>query len=378
MGRRGADLDRQGVAPTMDSPWCAMPNETIDLLTIALLPEVGPRTARELIGRGPLTAVLSHPDEHADLLPASARGSIRSGEARARAAAEEKRARDLGIRIVGRDEADYPEMLREIYDPPPVLYLRGRLAAGEGPRAVAIVGSRAASASGRALARGMSRALAAAGATIVSGLARGIDASAHEGALEAGGRTVAVLGSGLDRIYPPENEGLAARALKEGALVSEFPLGAPPLPGNFPRRNRVIAGWSRAVVVVEAAARSGALSTARAALDEGRDVLAVPGHPGWEGAAGTNALIRDGARLVRSAADVAEEMGLAMPAPPTAAGDVLLDALRTDTPLSLEDLQSRCRLGLPDLLARLSLLEMTARVRRLPGPAFVKTNELSA
>lgn len=357
-----------------------MPNQTIDLLTIALLPEAGPRTARGLIGRGPLTAVLSRPDEHADLLPPRARGSIRSGEARCRAVAEEKRARDLGIRIVGRDEADYPEMLGEIYDPPPVLYLRGRLAAGEGPRAVAIVGSRAASASGRALARGMSRALAAAGATIVSGLARGIDSAAHEGALEAGGRTVAVLGSGLDRIYPPENARLAARIEKDGALVSEFPLGAPPLPGNFPMRNRVIAGWSRAVVVVEAAARSGALTTARAALEEGRDVLAVPGHPGSEVAAGANALIRDGARLVRSAADVAEEIGLVMPVTGerSPVADDVLDALGTDTPLSLEDLQNRCRLHLPDLLARLSLLEMTARVRRLPGPAFVKTSGLGA
>lgn len=355
-----------------------MRHETFDLLTIALLPEVGPRTARELLARGPLAQSLSHPDDHSDLLPARARSLLRSGDARRSAQAEQARARHLGIRIVGRDEADYPEALEQIYDPPPVLYVRGRLVADEGPRSVAIVGSRAASAPGRTLARALSRGLATAGATIVSGLARGIDGAAHEGALEAGGRTVAVLGSGLDRIYPEENAPLAARLEKDGALVSEFPLGTPPLAANFPRRNRVIAGWGRAVVVVEAAARSGALTTARAALDEGRDVFAVPGHPSQPGAAGANALIRDGATLVRSAADVAEEIGLVMPVTEEGAhlADDVLDALRTDTPLSLEDLKARCGRSLPDLLARLAVLELGARVRRLPGPLFIR--ELSA
>jgi DNA processing protein len=353
-------------------------NESIDLLMLALLPGVAPRAARDLLARGPLGDSLARPDEHGDLLPGPARALLRGGEARRRAEAEGRRARGLGIRVLALGEADYPERLREVYAPPPVLYVRGRLVPDEGGRSVAVVGARAASAPGRALARTLSHDLAAAGATIVSGLARGIDTEAHRGALAAGGRTVAVLGSGLDRVYPPENEELAAGVGRDGALVSEFALGTPPRPENFPRRNRVIAGWCRAVVVVEAGEKSGALSTARAALDEGRDVMAVPGHPTQPLAAGTNALLRDGATLVRSAADVAQEIGLVMPVTEGRAriADDVLEAMRPDTPLSLEELQTRCGRSLPDLLARLAVLEMDARVRRLPGPLFVR--ELSA
>jgi DNA processing protein len=239
---------------------------------------------------------------------------------------------------------------------------------------VAVVGSRKATAAGRALARGLGRDLARAGLTVVSGLARGIDTAAHEGVLESGGRTVAVLGSGLDRLYPPENARLAARVAEAGALVSEFPLGTPPLPGHFPRRNRVIAGWGRTVVVAEAAEKSGALGTARSALDEGRDVLAVPGHPSEATFAGTNALIRDGAVLVRGAADVLAEMGCspADVAIEDATDDDVLLALKRDVPTSLEELRARSGREVPELLRRLSLLEVGDRVRRLPGPLYVR------
>jgi DNA processing protein len=240
-----------------------------DLLTAALLPEVGPRAIRDLSARGPLAETLGRPHEHKDLLPASAVARLRSGEAVRRAAAEVEAARRLGIALVGWDDPAYPALLRCAYDPPPILYLRGRLAPAESAEhAIALVGARAASSIGRALARAMARDLAASGAVILSGLARGIDTAAHEGALRGGGRTVAVLGSALDRTYPRENVDLAAAIAERGAVVSEFPLGTEPHPGNFPRRNRVIAGWSRAVVVVEAAARSGALITARYALEE--------------------------------------------------------------------------------------------------------------
>jgi DNA processing protein len=183
-----------------------------------------------------------------------------------------------------------------------------------------------------------------------------------------------VLGSGLDRIYPPENESLVEAITRTGAVVSEFALGTAPHRGNFPRRNRVIAGWSRAVVVVEAAARSGALGTARAALDEGRDVLAVPGHPSAPLSEGTNQLIRDGAGLVRTAADVAAEVGLLMPVTAEAVPppDPLLSVLRRDVPMSLEDLQAKSGRPIPDLLSELSLLEVADRVRRLPGPLYVR------
>jgi DNA processing protein len=349
-------------------------DETFDLLTLALLPDVRPAAVRELCARLPLKDALFRPAEHADLLPAAARGRIASGEARRLADAERRRCQELGIAIVGRDDADYPAFLRQTFDPPLVLYVRGRLQATEGPTSVAIVGSRAATGAGRALARGMARDLAAAGFTIVSGLARGIDTAAHRGALDAGGRTVAVLGSGLDRPYPSENEALAlAVAEKGGAVVSEFPLGAVPYPQNFPRRNRVIAGWSRAVVVVEAAEKSGALATARSALDEGREVFAVPGHPSQPTSVGCNQLIRDGALLVRGGADVAEGLGLAAPvAPDAASGDDVLRALRGDAPSSLEELGRRCGLETPALLVRLTELELADKVRRLPGALFVR------
>ena len=348
-------------------------DETFDLLTLALLPDVRPAAVRELCARLPLKDALRRPADHADVLPARARARILSGEARRLAREEQGRCQALGIAIVGRDDTDYPDSLRQTFDPPPVLYVRGRLRATEGPTSVAIVGSRAATGAGRALARGMARELAAAGATIVSGLARGIDTAAHLGTLDAGGRTVAVLGSGLDRPYPPENEALAAAVAEKGAVVSEFPLGTVPHPANFPRRNRVIAGWSRAVVVVEAAEKSGALVTARAALDEGREVFAVPGHPSQPTSAGCNALIRDGALLVRGGADVAEGIGLAaLVAPDAASGDHVLRALRGDAPSSLEELGRRSGLETPELLVRLTELELADKVRRLPGALFVR------
>ena len=348
-------------------------DEAFDLLTLALLPDVGPGTVRQLCARVPARDVLLRPADHADLLPARAREQLVSGAARQRAEEEERRCRAAGIALVGRDDADYPRHLREVYDPPPVLFVRGTLRADEGETSVAIVGSRAATPQGRALARHMAKDLAAAGATVVSGLARGIDAAAHRGALDAAGRTVAVLGSGLDRVYPPENAPLAVAIAEKGAVVSEFPLGTIPYPGHFPRRNRIIAGWATAVVVVEAAAKSGALVTARVALEEGRDVLAVPGHPSQPASAGCNQLIRDGAPLVRDALDVAREVGFLLEvAPDSPPGDDVLRALRGDAPSSLEELRERSGLETPALLARLTELELASKVRRLPGALFLR------
>jgi DNA processing protein len=345
---------------------------TFDLLTVSLLPGVGPRAAHELLGRGSLADVLAHPADHGDLLGAEACRELMSGQARGRAEEERRRVRALGARVVGWDEDDYPDLLRRIYDPPPVIYVLGTLVREEGERSLAVVGSRAASTPGQVLARNLAADLAAAGLTIVSGLARGIDTAAHRGALDAGGRTVAVLGSGLDRLYPVDNVALARSVAGSGAVVTEFALGTEPRPGHFPRRNRLIAGWGRAVVVVEAAERSGALVTARLALEEGREVMAVPGHPGFAAAAGTNALIRDGAALVRDAVDVAAELGVELRPRPTPAGsDAVLQALLRDRPLSLEELQARCGRPTPELLGRLTELELAARVRRLPGALFV-------
>jgi DNA processing protein len=354
-----------------------MEHTILDRLTVARLPGLGPRGRKALFAHGRLAETLAHPDAHADLLPEAARARLRTGQARRFAEAEQTGAEARGARLIGLGEPDYPLWLAQTYDPPPALYVLGALLSDEGERSVALVGARAATPQGLAFARVLGRDLAEAGVTVVSGLARGIDAAAHRGALDAGGRTVAVLGSGLGRIYPRENQDLAARIVSGGgAVVSEFPLDAAPLRANFPRRNRVIAGWGQAVVVVEAGEKSGALITAGAATDEGRDVMAVPGHPTWAGASGVNALLRDGALVVRHAGDVLEELHLApskVVEMETEKKDDVLAALRRDVPSSVEEIASRCGRRLPELLARLGELELAERVRRLPGPLFVRS-----
>jgi DNA processing protein len=214
----------------------------------------------------------------------------------------------LGARIFTWCDAEYPENLRHIADPPPYFYLRGEVKAAA-PNSVAVVGARAASDAGLSMARRLGLELAAKGITVVSGLARGIDAEAHRGALEARGRTLAVMACGIDVIYPPEHRKLAdAIVAGGGALLTELPLGTPPIAENFPARNRVLSGLSLGVVVVEAAERSGSLITARMALEQDRLVFAVPGSPLSGKTRGSNRLLKDGARLVECVEDVLEEL----------------------------------------------------------------------
>jgi DNA processing protein len=343
-----------------------------DLLMLALMPGVHPRVRAALLSAADLSEVLAHPGDHRDRLPGSALASVASGELRKSAEHEVEGAQRAGIQLLAWGESGYPELLAHTADPPPVLWVRGTLVAADWEAGIGIVGSRQATGAGRALARGMARDLARAGATIVSGLALGIDGEAHRGALDAGGRTVAVLGSGLAQVYPASHARLAEQIVDAGALVSEFALETPPYKGNFPRRNRVIAGWTSGVVVVEAAARSGALVTARVALEEGREVMAVPGHPTCATAEGTNALIRDGAVLVRGAADVAEQLGLALAPAEAGTAEPLLEALRPDAPLSLDELQRKSGVPVPALLQRLGELELERKVQRLPGALFVR------
>ncbi|MDO5704838.1 MAG: DNA-processing protein DprA [Paracoccus sp. (in: a-proteobacteria)] len=221
------------------------------------------------------------------------------------AAAELNAGRRAGARLIRWDSADYPAALREIDGAPPVLWLRGD-AKWLTADPVAVIGARNASSLGLRMARGMAAGLGEAGHCVVAGLARGVDTAAHNAALDTG--TVAVMAGGIDVIYPSENNVLAAQIAERGALISEQPPGTEPMARHFPMRNRIVSGLSRAVVVIEAAHRSGSLITAKAALDQGREVMAVPGHPMDARAAGCNALIRDGATLVRSAADVAEAL----------------------------------------------------------------------
>ncbi|MBI4227596.1 MAG: DNA-protecting protein DprA [Candidatus Omnitrophica bacterium] len=211
------------------------------------------------------------------------------------------------VRLWTVDDAEFPAPLRQIASPPQVLYAHGQWIP-EDAAAVAIVGSRACSVQGRAIAEKLAHDLAAHGVTIVSGLARGIDAAAHRGALKAGGRTIAVLGSGLLRLFPREHAALADEVARHGAVLSEFPLRTEPFARNFPQRNRLIAGLSLGTIVVEAAARSGALITAGQAAEQGKEVFAVPGLAGAPASRGTHALLRDGARLVESTEDVLQEL----------------------------------------------------------------------
>lgn len=207
-------------------------------------------------------------------------------------------------------EAEYPRLLLQIYDPPPVLYYKGEIKAEDGI-AVAIVGSRSASPGGLLVAEELARGLAAAGVTVISGLARGIDSAAHRGALsDPIGRTIAVLGSGLDRIYPPENSRLAEKIMERGALCTEYPPGTEPLARNFPARNRIISGLALGVTVVEAAADSGSLITVDFALEQGREVFAVPGWINRKRSKGTNRLIKEGAFLVESVEDILQVLAL--------------------------------------------------------------------
>jgi DNA processing protein len=212
-----------------------------------------------------------------------------------------------GARIVALTDPEYPYLLKETPVPPPLLFCKGSLD-GICPGAIAIVGSRRASFGGRKLASHLAEELASRGLTVISGLARGVDTAAHRGALEAGGRTVAVMGCGIDMVYPPENEGLARSICASGALLTEFPPGTAPLRQNFPMRNRIISGLSLGTVVVEAAETSGALITAGFALEQNRSVFAVPGAPGIPGSRGSNRLLKQGARLVESVEDILEEI----------------------------------------------------------------------
>ncbi len=214
---------------------------------------------------------------------------------------------EIGAKLLTFQDDLYPNRLKEIYDPPPLLYLRGEIKE-EDELAVAIVGSRKTTPYGRWMAEKISQDLSQHGITIISGMARGIDSVAHWGALSGGGRTIAVLGCGVDVIYPTENRGLSQKIIEQGALLSEFPIGTPPESGHFPRRNRIISGLAIGVVIVQAGERSGALITAGYALEQGREVFAVPGNVGTETSRGANRLIREGAKMVETSEDILEEI----------------------------------------------------------------------
>jgi DNA processing protein len=277
-------------------------------------------------------------------------------------------------------DADYPRRLKQISDPPPFLFVRGSLSETDG-WALAIVGSRNATDYGKNITQRITSELVAKGISIISGLATGIDAYAHQAALESGGRTLAVLGNGLDIIYPPENRSLAKQIAEQGALVSEFLFGTKPLAENFPQRNRIISGLSLGVIVVEAPAKSGALLTAQFALEQNREVFAVPGNLGKKTSEGTNNLIRQGAKLVTRAEDILEELNLSQPpaisgpppAPPELAGEeeLLFQILSTE-PTHIDKLAEASNLSISETLTGLLNLELKGLARQLSGKHFVR------
>lgn len=286
-------------------------SDLIYWLALNSLPDIGPVNARRLV------SAFGSPEKIFQMPVDELRGVDGVGENRSRGIAgfnkwdsirkEIETADKKGVRIITLHDADYPERLKNIYDAPVVIYVRGDLREAD-KYAIAMVGSRASTNYGIQIAERMGHKLAASGLTVVSGMARGIDTAAHNGALKAGGRTIAVLGSGIDVPYPASNRGLMGTIESSGTVISEFPLGTPPNRENFPRRNRIISALSFGVVVVEAARNSGSLITAEYALDQGREVFAVPGNITSKNSGGTNNLIRKGAKLVESAEEVIEEL----------------------------------------------------------------------
>jgi len=291
-----------------------------------------------------------------------------------------------GVAVVILGEDGYPSLLREISNPPPILFLRGSLVPADS-MAVAVVGSRRPTLAGMEMAKTLAGDLAGAGFTIVSGLARGIDTAAHRGALEAGGRTIAVLGSGIDNLYPPDNAGLADAIAAGGAIVTEFMPGCGPLRQNFPQRNRVISGLALGTVVIEAGERSGALITATCALDENRTVFAVPGTPGYTKSKGANKLIKEGARLVESARDVLDDLAPEIGFKKAQIGLRLLPdlcevenqvvGLLSDAPLHVDEVSRHLGMRSSTVLCIMLSLETKGLARSLPGKFYVLEKGLS-
>lgn len=350
-----------------------------DLVALSLLPH-SPRRLNDAVGfadaaDGSLEAALA----------ALGDGGTRDGPAVRRAAAEAlSSARRAGVAVTVAGSVGYPELLARIADPPLVLWHRGTLPPTD--VAVAVIGSRAASPGAREVARRLGAGLARHQVVVVSGLARGCDGEAHQGALDVGGVTIAVLGCGADVIYPSEHHGLAHAIARHGAVASEFPPGTPPLPHHFPLRNRIISGLSRAVVVVEAGEQSGSLITAGCALEQGREVMVVPGPVLSGRNRGAHSLLRDGATLVESADDILAALATSLcwtasasdgvrpvdKAPPNAVDDPVLAALDVDDGQDLDALVRQIGLPAATILARLSELELSGQAARQPGGRFVR------
>ncbi len=368
-----------------------------DWIALNMTPGIGPRAATKLLERfgspdGVFSAARSQL-ESMGLRPETV-DSIIKHEFRDRAAGELQQVRELGGDVLILDDGSYPALLREIDDPPPVLYVKGDWQACLDGPCVGIVGSRNCSTYGQNAAEMIARDLASRGVTIVSGLARGIDSAAHRGALAGQGRTAAIIGTGLDSIYPRENNGLSRDILAAGgSLITQFPLGTPPLKDNFPYRNRIISGLSYGILIVEASERSGSLITARLAAEQGREVMAIPGNITSGNSFGTNYLIKSGAKLVQQWQDVAAELPSEIAAailPPRIERQTEAErspslpfdmneheqavwkALSADEPTHIDVLLEATELSFGDLNSALVGLDLRDLIRVLPGKNYAR------
>jgi DNA processing protein len=359
------------------------------VVRLALTPGVGPRTRLALLERfgSPEAVFDASPSQLREVAGVGAKLCQRIIAAREEIDPGKEIALccEHGITLLTPEDEGYPRALREIYDPPGLLFVRGELLPADA-LSVAIVGTRHATQYGLRTAERLAGSLARAGLTIVSGLARGIDAAAHRGALNAGGRTVAVLGSGVLNVYPPEHVEFAADVAQHGAVISELPPRAAPISGTFPQRNRIITGISLGLIVVEAAERSGALISAQHAMEQGREVFSVPGPVDSRASRGCHRLLREGARLVESAEDVLDELGPLIEATPTEDGRTVhhpaelvlndlekqvLDAIQTEA-TAVDHIVAASGVPVARVLATLSILEMRRLIRRLSGTTVVR------
>lgn len=359
-------------------------------ITLNLLPKIGPVRARRLVERfgspeGVLAARARELAEVEGIGPELA-ATIEQWETQVDLARELRRIAELGLTILTQDDALYPGLLRQIHDPPLVLYVWGALAARD-HNAIGVVGSRGATAYGMAMAKKLSFQIAYSGFTVISGLARGIDTAAHEAAVAAKGRTVAVLGSGIGQLYPPENLALARKIVEEGqgAIISEYPVDRIADKQTFPYRNRIVAGWGCGLLVVEAPARSGALITAQQAVEMGRAVYAVPGNIDRPASMGCNRLIQQGAKLVADGGDLLDDLLVLFPTAPVAPKveaprpvgtltldeQILFDALG-EGETHINDLITRSGLTPATVSSTLMRLEMKRLLRPLPGRRYTR------
>jgi DNA processing protein len=355
--------------------------EVRDLLALHLVPGLGPRLTAALLHRfGSAGAVLQAAAAQLQEVPhigPKLASDLCQAMRKTKVEEEWELIERHGVQLLARGTPDYPKPLEAMVDPPYLLYVRGSTEPRDA-NAVAVVGSRSSSAYGKRVAERLATGLVRAGITVVSGLARGIDGCAHRAALKAGGRTLAVLAGGLCRIYPPEHAELADEVAAAGALITEANMNMEPMAGMFPARNRIISGLSRAVVIVEAAEKSGALITASHAADQGRPVFAVPGPIESTASGGTNALIRKGAILIRGVDDILEELdgikgAAAAPTQPPPKLDGLqgrIWEMLVEQPQHVDELVQKLQTPVGEVAGALLMLEMKKAVRRLPGNQY--------